>query len=238
MWSRFLALIVLADAFAFRAEARAADLPSTRTEDRAPHSLVAPSAPPPAMNSIFVFAGKMSTSDNWSTMVFNLNNDSSDGHSYDNYIVGAAYGRDLWYPGYGFIVGLEIGIADRFGRYEACCFPIIKSDGWLHSAELWGGVSFAHSGIEIGGVRVRPMIVLGLSGTNKAIGAERQLEAQRNNMNARVLFYVGPELAFSSAAIPNFELVLRLQHRSGLYGTIGGMHEGYNGNVIGGRYRF
>ena len=50
-------------------------------------------------NSILVFAGRMSTTDDWSTMILNLNYHS--GGLWDNYIVGAAYDRDLVGLGHG-----------------------------------------------------------------------------------------------------------------------------------------
>jgi hypothetical protein len=40
------------------------------------------------------------------------------------------------------------------------------------------------------------------------------------------------------ANLPNTELVFRIQHRSGAYGTLGAMKEGNNANVIGIRQRF
>ena len=53
-----------------------------------------------------------------------------------------------------------------------------------------------------------------------------------------MLFYLGFDLAFSLASAPNTELVFRIQHRSGGYGTLGGMKEGNNANVVGIRHRF
>jgi len=53
-----------------------------------------------------------------------------------------------------------------------------------------------------------------------------------------MLFYLGFDLAFALASLPDTELVLRIQHRSGAYGTLGAMKEGNNANVIGIRQRF
>jgi hypothetical protein len=52
------------------------------------------------------------------------------------------------------------------------------------------------------------------------------------------LFYLAFDLAFALANFPNTELVFRVQHRSGAYGTLSGIKEGNNANVIGIRQRF
>lgn len=77
----------------------------------------------------------MSTSSLGSTLKFNLDHPAGD-IRYDNYIVGAAYNRDFYKLGYGFTLGAEVGIADRFGYYALCCNPIAKSSTVLNSGEL------------------------------------------------------------------------------------------------------
>ena len=80
-------------------------------------------------------------------------------------------------------------------------------------------------------------IVFGLSVISNPIDQEglRQID---NRGSANLLFYLGFDVAFALADLPNTELVLRIQHRSGAYGTLGGMKEGNNANVIGIRQRF
>lgn len=86
-------------------------------------------------------------------------------------------------------------------------------------------------------VRIAPGITVGLSVITKAVGIEavRELEAPGN---AKLLGYLGPELAFSFRALPSVEFVYRLQHRSGMFGTFGNLWEGANANVFGARVRF
>ena len=55
---------------------------------------------------------------------------------------------------------------------------------------------------------------------------------------AKLLFYLGFDLAFALTKLPDTELVFRIQHRSGAYGTLGAMKEGNNANVVGIRQRF
>jgi hypothetical protein len=86
-------------------------------------------------------------------------------------------------------------------------------------------------------VRISPGVVFGLSAISNPIGQEALHQIDRRG-SARVLFYLGFDLAFSLATLPDTELVIRIQHRSGGYGTLGGMKEGNNANVIGIRQRF
>jgi len=220
---------------------RAADLP------KQPVPVVldvrAPAVVPAARNSsIFVFGGALSTSNMGSTLIFNaapLGSDSLSPPLYDNYIVGAAYQYKLWDAGWGLVFGAEIGVADRFGEYKVCCDNlIVKSSSMVHSGELWGGpVLRVELPVLFGHVRIIPAIAVGFSYTTNSIGAERGREIA-GPASGRFLGYLGPELNFSSPDLPNWELVVRLHHRSGAGGLFGAMHEGYNANVVGVRHWF
>lgn len=196
-------------------------------------------------DSIFFFAGRLSTSNMGSTFTFNTIAIDTTLHSpyYDNYIVGAAYQRRIRDLGHGFVLGGEVGVADRFGHYLVCCgdqasTPTVTSSNIRHSGELWFGPTIRYeSFILFDQVRVTPGLTAGFSLTTNSIGVERGKEIERNG-NARLLFYLGPEVAFSTASMPNWELIVRLHHRSGLLGALGHIHEGYNANVVGVRYWF
>ena len=186
-------------------------------------------------DSIFVFGGVMSTGGLGSTEIFNYN---IRGIKYDNYIVGGAYNHDFYRLGYGFTLGGEIGIADRFGHYAVCCDTVVKSSSILNSGELWGGARISHSGIVLfDSIRIGGAMTTGFSLTTDSIGRERQREINLHG-NARFLVYLGPELSFSMIGRPDLELVYRVHHRSGSNGTFGNMREGYNANVLGIRYSF
>jgi hypothetical protein len=79
--------------------------------------------------------------------------------------------------------------------------------------------------------------VFGLSAISSPIGQEGLHQIDHHG-SAHVLFYLGFDVAFALASHPDTELVFRIQHRSGAYGTLGGMKEGNNANVIGIRQRF
>jgi len=91
---------------------------------------------------VFIFGGQFTT-DN---MVHSLNPFTANHER--NYVVGGAYERDLKVGKRGFILGGEIGVADRFGMGE--------------SAELWGGLNLRHKGVVIFNlVRITPGITGG-----------------------------------------------------------------------------
>jgi hypothetical protein len=167
-------------------------------------------------NSILLFGGKLTTHDMGGSI-----NPVSTGYDH-NAIIGAAYDRDIFYPGWGFIVSGQIGLADRFG------------DG--NSVEMWGGARVRRS-FALGGLWITPALTVGLSAVNRPIGIEIQREAAHNG-NAHLLFYFSPEIAFTLASYPNIDLVYQLHHRSGLFETLGKMEEGTNANVLGFRFHY
>jgi hypothetical protein len=175
-------------------------------------------APTPLPNSLFIFGGQFTT-DN---MVHSLNPFTANHER--NYLAGGAYERDLKVGKYGTILGVEIGIADRFGMGE--------------SAELWGGLNIRHKGVVIFNVvRITPGVAVGFSAITNPVGTEAQRQSDHNG-NAHFLGYLGPELAVAFQRVPNLEFIYRLQHRSGVAGIFGIMHEGSNANVFGARYHF
>ena len=191
---------------------------------------------PNLKQSVFGFAGRTNSGNLGNTFVFGVG--APQRIFYDNYIVGGAYQRDFFQFNSGILVGAEVGLADRFGNYRVCCDTVTYSNGVMHSAELWGGVSFRHQGIALfDWVRISPGFVFGLSAISSPIGQEglHQIDSRGS---AAVLFYLGFDLAFALNSLPDTELVFRLQHRSGAYGTLGGMKEGNNASTIGIRQRF
>jgi hypothetical protein len=187
--------------------------------------------------SIFVFGGALSTSGLGSTLKFNL--DQPAGRiKYDNYIAGAAYNHNFYYLGFGFVLGAEVGVADRFGHYAICCDTIIKSSSFVNSGELWAGPRISYEGFVLfDTIRIAGAASTGFSFTTNSIGRERERELAYPG-SARALVYFGPEIIISLVNHPELEFVYRVQHRSGANGTFGNMREGYNANVFGIRYKF
>ncbi len=168
--------------------------------------------------AVYVFAGRYT----WSSMGDSANPFSADYES--NYVLAAAYARDFWDLGWRLAGGLEGGLAARMG--------------YRWSVEVWGGLVVRHRGITLADrMAVKPSLTAGLSLIDKPIGVERARKAGHDG-NPILLFYLGPELAFSLVGRSDWELVYRLHHRSGANQTIGGMMEGHNANTLGLRRRF
>ena len=102
---------------------------------------------PNLKQSVFGFAGRTNSGNLKDTFAFGVG--APQQIFYDNYIVGGAYQRDFFQFNSGILIGAEVGLADRFGNYKVCCDPISYSSGMMHSAELWGGVSFRHQGVAL-----------------------------------------------------------------------------------------
>jgi hypothetical protein len=191
---------------------------------------------PALKQSVFLFIGRTNSGNLKDTFAFGSGAPGI--QFYDNYIVGGAYQRDFFQFNGGLLVGAEVGLANRFGHYRVCCDAITYSDSLLQSLEVWGGASFRYEGVELfDTVRIAPGFVFGLSAVSSPIGQEALHQIDHAG-DPKVLFYLGFDLTLSLASLPNTELVFRVHHRSGGYGTLGAIKEGNNANVIGIRQRF
>ena len=174
--------------------------------------------PVPYRDSIFLFGGVFTTGVMGTSLIPLVPGYES------NYILGGAYQRQFYELGFGFLLGGEVGVAGRFGTDS--------------SAEIWGGLSIRTAPIPIGNIGfLAPGIVIGLSAVTNTIGEERIREITTGG-NAALLGYIGPELAFTFREMPNLAIVYRLHHRSGGFGSLGGMREGHNAQVLGLRWQW
>lgn len=186
--------------------------------------------------SVSIFGGRTASTNLNNSILWNVN--APQKMTWDNTIVGGSYQRDFIHLNGGFFIGGEIGLADRFGHHKICCDTIVYSNSLLQSAELWAGIAFRHQGVALfDTVRISPTFVFGLSAISSPIGQEG-LNQIAHKGSAKLLFYSGFEGAFSLLSRPDTELYVRVHHRSGAYGTLGGMKEGNNANIFGIRQRF
>lgn len=170
----------------------------------------------PGDNAVFAFGGVMARS-HMGEMLLPVLVDYE-----NNVVLGAGYQRFLWDLPYGFRVGVEAGLAGRFG--EAA------------SLETWAGGVARHDGLEFAnGLRLSPSVTLGLSAVTRTMGMERQREIG-DNRSASVVFYFSPELALSHRDSPETEVFWRLHHRSSAWRTLGGGSA--NATTVGLRHRF
>lgn len=143
----------------------------------------------------------------------------------NNFVVGAGYQKFFGEPLPDLHLGVETGVALRGGAN-------------VISGEVWAGAVARYDGLHLGeNLRISPSITFGLSAITNPIGVEAE-RAQHLNADPSVLFFMAPEISVAALDHPDTEIFVRLQHRSGAWGTLGGMSDGANAQVIGIRHRF
>ncbi|KJF67133.1 hypothetical protein [Rhizobium nepotum] len=122
-------------------------------------------------------------------------------------------------------LGGEIGVAVRFGK------------GF--TGEVWAGPVARYDEIRLGErLFVTPGFTAGLSLVTDAQPGRERAEEIKDDGNANVLFYLGPEINVSFSEESSTEFFWRLHHRSGGGKTLGNMKGATNANVFGARYKF
>ncbi|NTA61483.1 hypothetical protein G6L32_22810 [Agrobacterium tumefaciens] len=122
-------------------------------------------------------------------------------------------------------LGGEIGVAVRFGK------------GF--TGEVWAGPVARYDKIRLGErLFVSPSFTAGLSLVSDAQPGRERQEEIKDNGNANVLFYLGPEINVSFSEESSTEFFWRLHHRSGGGKTLGNMKGATNASVFGVRYKF
>ena len=168
-------------------------------------------------DSITIFGGVYTTVNMGETFNPFANHDST-------YLVAGAYRREFIKLPWNIVLGGEIGLGLRFGTGNY--------------GEIWAAPTVRLVGIPLGNVASMSIgLVAGFSGITNPTDLERQREFEHSG-NSKLLFYFSPELAFAFRDLPNIEMVFRLHHRSGLYGTLGRMREGSNTHAVGVRWLY
>lgn len=170
----------------------------------------------PSRQNVFVMGGAFTTGYFVDTFAF------WEDHYDDNRFAGVGYQYFfLDYAG-GLRLGAEVGAGLRWGDST--------------STEIWGGMVARYDGFQLGGFSISPAVTFGLSATTGPVGVEADRAASTGS-NAPVLYYLAPEIAVSHESAPNLELLARVQHRSGGFGTIARI-DASNALVVGLRYKF
>lgn len=174
-------------------------------------------APAPVDRNVFIVGGPFSDGYFGDTLAFwNVNYES-------NFFVGMGYQQFFHQTPEGFKFGVEAGIGARLGNRS--------------SAEAWAGGVIRYDGFYVGDFHIAPSITAGFSVVTDLIGAEAKRAAENGVDGAPFLYYLGPEIAISHAAFPNWEVLARVQHRSGGFSTIANL-DGSNAATLGLRYKF
>jgi len=176
-----------------------------------------PISPDPLSSAVFAFGGRY-FEDNFTHHFYPFLADYE-----DNFMVGGGYQHFVW-SGAGFSLGGEVGGAVRFGQS-----PV--------GAEVWAGAVARYDGWAIGNVKISPALTFGLSYETGPVGVEVPRAAWYGG-DPTLLFYLSPELNFSLADNPGWEVFIRAQHRSGAWQTLGNYGDGANATTIGLRLHF
>lgn len=176
-------------------------------------------SPPPSFaqsdQNVFVLGGRFQTGHIQDTFRF------WEDHYEDNFFAGVGY-QHFIHQYDGFRLGGEIGLGVRAGDRA--------------SAELWFGAVARYDGLHIGDLNISPALTAGFSLVTDTIGIETERAAELGH-GVPFLYYLGPEIAVSHAQNPNMELVVRVHHRSGGFGTIAAI-DASNAATAGLRYKF
>lgn len=175
-----------------------------------------PDNEPFSESNVFVMGGLFATGYFGDTFLFWQD------HYESNFFAGVGYQHFIYANDPGFKFGVEAGLGLRAGDRT--------------SAELWAGGVARFDMFQLGDIRITPSLTAGFSVVTDTIGIETE-RAQSINRGVPILYYLGPEIAVSHVAHPEFEAFARIQHRSGGFGSIAHI-DGSNAATLGVRYKF
>ena len=117
----------------------------------------------------------------------------------------------------------EIGLGQRWGEQSA--------------TEVWGAVFFRYRGFPWDTVLVTSAAVS--TGFNWASEiTEKERGRARDDQGAQLMHFFSPEIAFALPQAPQYELLFRFHHRSGIFGLVSDAWGGAQYGTIGLRVRF
>lgn len=141
----------------------------------------------------------------------------------DDGIVAAALSREWIEFSCCLTIEPELGVGRRFGEQD--------------EFEFWGAFYLRYRGFPWDHL-VATSVALS-TGMNYATGtSEQERQRNQNETGSRWLHYFSPEITFALPSHPDVELMFRLHHRSGIFGTINGARGGNQYGTVGIRVRF
>ena len=165
--------------------------------------------------NIFILGGRFQTGYIQDTFRF------WEDHYEDNFFAGVGYQNFIYHYG-GFKLGAEVGLGLRAGHRS--------------SVEAWAGAVARYDGLHIGDLNISPGITAGFSLVTDTIGVET-VRAAEIGREVPLIYYLGPEVAVSYGQDATFEVLARVHHRSGGFGTIAPI-DGSNAATLGLRWKY
>jgi hypothetical protein len=149
----------------------------------------------------------------------------------DNYLAAGAFSRRLVTFWNVLSIEPEFGVGQRFGD--------------MHATEFWGAfnlrwIAFPWNHV----VKTAIGVAEGLSVTTKMDPEERTLskskiiDGKRVYQSSLLQNFFTPEVTLALPRYPEYELLFRFHHRSGIFGLINGTHAGAQFYAVGFRMRF
>ncbi len=117
----------------------------------------------------------------------------------------------------------EFGVGQRFGQQ--------------HETEIWGAAFFRYRGFPWDRYVVNTVAVS--TGLNYATDISNEEEDRaKDDTGSRWMHFFAPEITFAAPRAPQYELLFRIHHRSGVFGLISDAWGGAQYGTIGLRVRF
>ncbi len=117
----------------------------------------------------------------------------------------------------------EIGLGQRFGEQA--------------ETEVWGAFFFRYRGFPWDDRIVTTMAIS--TGLNYASDiSEKEQDRAKDGEGARVMHFFSPEITFALPQAPQYEVLFRVHHRSGVFGLVSDAWGGAQYGTIGLRWRF
>ena len=169
--------------------------------------------------AITIYAGQ-SSPDNFASIHYEPHKTEFE----DTYLTAVALSKKLFDIGAHLDVEIEGNVARRFG----------DDDSWEFNAALffrWDNFpwqDYVYTTVAIGALG--PSYATGISDTEK--------RKSGNDKGSRLLHYMAPEITFSPPSNHNISVIMRVHHRSGVFGLFDGVDGGSNFVTIGFRHYF
>ena len=105
-------------------------------------------------------------------------------------------------------------------------------------SEGWAAVYFRYRGLVLyDTLIVSPGVSTGINYVDQFPVSEVYAPNEKGRPKSKLLHYFSPEIGFALQQAPEHELFVRLHHRSGVFGVMGGVHGGADVVAIGYRLR-
>jgi hypothetical protein len=160
-----------------------------------------------------------SLTDLWSSPSFPWDWD----YASDDHLIATTVSRVTWEFWRHWTMEPEFGIGQRYGRESA--------------TEIWGAFFFRYHGFPWDRHLLTTVAIsTGLNWASEITDVER--DRANDGEGSQVMHFFAPEVTFALPSHPNTELMIRIHHRSGVFGLVSDAFGGAQYATVGLRFRF